>query len=192
MSKDLGSGYKYKKIKIKYPNGDVYEGNGAAYYSGEYEPYGLGTYYHKESGVTFSADWEYRSGPDFESIKIIDKPQGRPFVIIQAYAGEIYSDLVYLGIIKAKVGEYRFKDLPSFLLEPHAWSKHMFVIKQVNENELLFDFTGPKVDHGNFVNKAAKKGEPQELHHTVSSHIIWDHGDEYDVSQTARIKVLYF
>ena len=193
MAKDLGKGYKYKKIKIKYPNGDIYEGMGAAYYSSEYEPYGEGTYFNKRTGVTFKAEWNWRNdGPDFKTIEIIDKPKGKSFVIVQAYAGEIYSDLTYLGIIEAKEGSYSFKDLECIILEPHAWAKHLFVIKQVSDNELIFDFTGPKVDHGNFINKTAPKCEPKEYESTVSSHIIWDHGDEYDVTQTAKIELFYF
>ncbi len=192
MASDLGKSYKLKKIKINYPNGDVYEGMGAAYYNPPYEPHGIGRYYQKSSGITFEADWEWRKGPDFKSIRIINKPLGKSFVILQVYAGEIYSDLVHLDIIEAKEGEYAFKDLPSIILEPHSWSKHQFVIKKVSDEELIFDFTGPKVDHGNFINKRAPKNEPKEYESTVSSHIIWDHDDEYDVSQTAKIELLYF
>ena len=192
MASDLGKGYKCKKQTIKYPNGDVYEGMTASYYDNEYELHGEGTYFNKSSGVTFQADWEYRQGPDFNTIKIIDKPKNQSFVLVHAYAGEIYSDLVYLGIIKAKEGTFSFKDLESFILEPHAWSKHLFTIKHFDENELVFDFTGPKVDHGKFIDKIAPKGEPKEYHSTISSHIIWDHDDEYDVTQSASIEVLYF
>lgn len=192
MAQNLGTGFKYKSIIINYPNGDVYEGMGAAYYDGKYEPHGIGTYYQKSSGVTFEADWDLRRGPDFKSIKIINKPSNKSFVIVHAYAGEIYSDLVHLDIIEAKKGEYSFKDLPSFILEPHSWASHIFRIKKVTDSELVFDFVGPKVDHGNFIDKAIKKGEPQKFEHTIGSHIIWDHDDEYDVSQTARIEILYF
>ena len=192
MTKDLGTGYTYKKQIIKYPNGDVYDGMTAAYYNSKYEPYGEGTYFNKSSGVLFKADWGHRSGPDFDTIKIINKPKEEDFVLVQAYAGEIYSDLVYLGIIKAKIGEYAFKDLECFILEPHAWSEHLFTIKNVSKKELVFDFTGPKVNHGNFIDCVAVKEEPKVLKSTVSSHIIWDHDDEYDVSQTSYIKVLFF
>lgn len=192
MAKDLGNGYKYKKITLKYPNGDIYEGMGAAYYSSEYEPYGEGTYFNKSSGVTFKADWNWRKAPDFKTIEIVNKPKGESFVLVQAYAGEIYSDLVYLGIIKAEVGTYAFKTLECLVVEPHAWAKHLFTIKQVNDNELIFDFTGPKVDHGKFIDFVAPKGEPKKYESTVSSTIIWDHGDEYDVTQTAKIEILYF
>lgn len=192
MGEELGNGYKYKKIKIKYPNGDIYEGMGAAYYDSAYEPHGIGTYYQKSSGVSIKADWELRKGPDFNSIEIVSKPDGVPFVLVQAYAGEIYSDLVHLDIIQAIAGTYKFQDLPSFILEPHAWAKHLFTIKKVDENELAFDFTGPKVNHGNFIDKVAKKGEPQEFKHTINTTIIWEHGDEYDATQTTIIKVLYF
>lgn len=192
MAKELGNGYKYKKTSIKYPNGDIYNGMGASYYDSELEPHGLGTYYQKSSGVTFKADWEYRRGPDFKTIEIIDKPAGKFFVIVQVYAGEIYSDLTHLDIIEAKEGEYAFKDLPSIIVEPHAWSNHLLRIKKVAENELVFDFVGPKVDHGKFVDKVIQKGEPQEYKNTIASHIIWDHDDEYDVSQTACIEILYF
>ena len=192
MASDLGKSYKLKKIKINYPNGDVYEGMGAAYYDPPYEPHGIGQYYQKSSGVTFEADWEHRKGPDFKSIKIINKPANKSFVIVQVYAGEIYSALVHLDIIEAKEGEYAFKDLPSIILEPHSWSNHLFRIKKVTDNELTFDFVGPKVDHGNFIDKVIKKGEPQKFSNTIGSHIIWDHDDEYDVSQTASIEILYF
>ena len=192
MASDLGKSYKLKKIKINYPNGDVYEGMGAAYYNPPYEPHGIGQYYQKSSGITFEADWEHRRGPDFKSIKIINKPTDKSFVIVRVYAGEIYSDLVHLDIIEAKEGEYAFKDLPSIILEPHSWSNHLFRIKKVTDNELTFDFVGPKVDHGNFIDKVMKKGEPQKFSNTIGSHIIWDHDDEYDVSQTARIDILYF
>lgn len=192
MATDLGSGYKYKKVKIEYPNGDIYEGMGAAYYDSDYEPHGEGTYFNKSSGVTFKADWELREGPDFETIEIINKPTEESFVLVQAYAGEIYSDLVYLGIIKANIGTYAFKELECIILDPHAWAKHLFSIKQVNENELVFDFTGPKVDHGKFINFIAPKGEYKKYQSTVDSHIIWDHDDEYDVTMTASIKILYF
>ena len=164
----------------------------AAYYSSPYEPDGIGTYYQKSSGVTFEADWDHTRGPDFNSIKIINKPKGKSYVIVQVYAGEIYTDLSCLAIIEAKVGEYAFKELPSIIIEPHAWAKHLLKIKKVSDDELVFDFTGPKVDHGNFVDKVLKKGEPLKLDNTVDSHIIWDHDDEYDVSQTARIEILYF
>ena len=192
MASDLGKSYKLKKIKINYPNGDVYEGMGAAYYDLPHEPHGIGQYYQKSSGITFEADWEHRKGPDFKSIRIINKPLGKSFVILQVYAGEVYSDLVHLDIIEAKEGEYAFKDLPSIILEPHSWSNHLFRIKKVTDNELTFDFVGPKVDHGNFIDKVIKKGEPQKFSNTIGSHIIWDHDDEYDVSQTARIDILYF
>lgn len=192
MASDLGKSYMLKKIKINYPNGDVYEGMGAAYYDPPYEPHGIGTYFQQSSGVTFQADWEFRRGPDFNTIEIIDKPRDKSFVIVQVYAGEIYSDLVHLDIIEAKKGEYAFNDLPSIILEPHAWSEHLIKIKKVTDDELVFDFTGPKVDHGKFVDKVIKKGEPQQFKNTISSHIIWDHDDEYDVSQTARIDILYF
>ena len=192
MASDLGKSYKLKKIKINYPNGDVYEGMGAAYYDLPHEPHGIGQYYQKSSGITFEADWEHRKGPDFKSIRIINKPLGKSFVILQVYAGEVYSDLVHLDIIEAKEGEYAFKDLPSIILEPHSWSSHLFRIKKVTDNELTFDFVGPKVDHGNFIDKVIKKGEPQKFSNTIGSHIIWDHDDEYDVSQTARIDILYF
>ena len=192
MASDLGKSYKLKKIKINYPNGDVYEGMGAAYYDPPYEPHGIGQYYQKSSGITFEADWEHRRGPDFKSIKIINKTADKSFVIVQVYAGEIYSDLVHLDIIEAKEGEYAFKDLPSIILEPHSWSKHLFTIKKVTDDELVFDFTGPKVDHGNFIDKVIKRGEPQKFENTVNSHIIWDHDDEYDVTQTASIEILYF
>ena len=56
----------------------------------------------------------------------------------------------------------------------------------------MFDFTGPKVDHGNFIDIVVKKGEPQEFKHTVNTTIVWDHDDEHDTTQTAIIKVLYF
>ena len=192
MANDLGSGYKYKKTTIKYPNGDIYEGMGASYYDSELEPHGEGTYYQKSSGVTFEADWDHRRGPDFKSIKIRNKPADKSFVIVQVYAGEIYSDLVHLDIIEAKEGEYAFKDLPSIILEPHSWSKHLFRIKKVTDDELVFDFTGPKVDHGNFIDKVIKRGEPQKFKNTIGSHIIWDHDDEYDTTQTASIEILYF
>ena len=192
MASDLGKSYKLKKIKIKYPNGDIYEGMGACYHNPPYEPHGIGRYYQKSSGVTFEADWERRKGPDFKSIRIIDKPLGKSFVILQVYAGEIYSDLVHLDIIEAKEGEYAFKDLPSIILEPHSWSKHLFRIKKVTDSELTFDFVGPKVDHGKFIDKVIKKGEAQKFSNTIGSHIIWDHDDEYDVSQTATIELLYF
>ena len=192
MASDLGKSYKLKKIKINYPNGDVYEGMGAAYYNPPYEPHGIGQYYQKSSGITFEADWEHRRGPDFKSIKIINKPTDKSFVIVRVYAGEIYSDLVHLDIIEAKEGEYAFKDLSSIILESHSWSKHLFRIKKVTDNELTFDFVGPKVDHGNFIDKVIKKGEPQKFSNTIGSHIIWDHDDEYDVSQTASIEILYF
>lgn len=192
MASDLGKSYKLKRIIINYPNGDIYEGMSASYYDSECEPHGMGTYFNKSSGVTFKADWEYRKGPDFNTIEIIDKPRDKSFVIAQVYAGEIYSDLVHLDIIEAKKGEYAFNDLPSIILEPHAWSKHLIKIKKVTDDELVFDFTGPKVDHGKFVDKVIKKGEPQQFKNTISSHIIWDHDDEYDVSQTARIDILYF
>ena len=192
MAKELGKGYKYKKTKIKYPNGDIYEGMGADYYGSNYEPHGEGTYFHKASGVTFKTEWEWRNGPIFDTISIVDKPQGELFVLVQAYAGEIYSDLVYFGIIKAKVGTYAFKNLECIVLEPHSWSNHLFAIKQFDNKELVFDFTGPKVDQGKFIDKVAPIGEPKEFNSTVSSHIIWDHDDEYDVSQTANIKILYF
>lgn len=192
MNKDLGSGYKYKKKSIKFPNGDIYEGMAAAYYSGDYEPYGEGTYFNKSSGVTFKAEWDYRKGPDFNSIEIIDKPQGQRFVLVQAYAGEIYSDLVFLGIIKVKEGTYSFKELECIVLEPHAWLKHRFTIKHFDSNELVFDFTGPMVNHGKFIDKVVKLGKPEEYNSTIPSHIIWDHDDEYDVTQSASIKVLYF
>ena len=192
MAKDLGKSYKIKNTIIKYPNGDIYDGMAAAYHSSDYEPHGEGVYFNKSSGVSFKADWEWREGPDFNTIEIVNKPEGESFVLINAYAGEIYSDLVYLGIIKAKPGTYHFKELESFILEPHAWSNHLFTIKQADDKELVFDFTGPKVDHGKFVDCVAKKGEAKELHSTVSSHIIWDHDDEYDVSKTAKINVLYF
>ena len=65
-------------------------------------------------------------------------------------------------------------------------------IKKVDDNELVFDFTGPKVDHGNFIDIVVKKGEPQEFKHTVNTTIVWDHDDEHDTTQTAIIKVLYF
>ena len=193
MASDLGSSYKYKKVNIKYPTGDIYEGMAASFLDGEYdEPHGVGTYFHKDSGVTFKADFEWRRGPDFKTIEIIDKPARKSFVIVRAYASEIYSDLTHLDIIEAKEGTYSFKDLPSFILDPHAWSKHLLTIKKVTDDELVFDFTGPKVDHGNFVDKVIKKGEPQNYSHTISSHIIWDHDDEYDVDQTAKIDILYF
>lgn len=192
MASELSDGYKVKKIKTKYPNGDTYEGMGAGYYGPPYEPHGIGIYTQKSSGVAFQADWEHREGPDFKSVKIIAKPAGKSFVLVQVYAGEIYTDLQNLAIVEAKEGTYAFQNLPSILLEPHAWSDHLFVIKKVSENELVFDFTGPKVDHGKFIDKTIKKGEPQEFANTVSSHIIWDHDDEYDVSQTAKISVLYF
>ena len=192
MASDLGESFKLKKIKIKYPNGDIYEGMGAYYHNPPYEPHGIGRYYQKSSGVTFEADWERRKGPDFKSIRIIDKPLGKSFVILQVYAGEIYSDLVHLDIIEAKEGEYAFKDLPSIILEPHSWSKHLFRIKKVTDSELTFDFVGPKVDHGKFIDKVIKKGEAQKFSNTIGSHIIWDHDDEYDVSQTATIELLYF
>ena len=192
MANDLGSGYTYKNVSIKYPNGDIYEGMGAAYYSSEFEPHGLGTYFQKSSGVTFKADWDLRKGPDFKTIEIIDKPTRKSFIIVKVYAGEIYSDLVHLDIIEAREGTYAFKDLPSIVLEPHAWSKHLLIIKNVTSDELVFDFTGPKVDHGKFIDKVIKRGEPQKFTNTVSSHIIWDHDDEYDVSQTAQIEILYF
>ena len=192
MASDLGKGYQYKKISIKFPNGDIYEGMGAAYYDSEYEPHGEGTYFNKRTGVTFKADWEHRRGPDFKTIKIIDKPKGEQFVLVQAYAGEIYSNLVYLGIINAKVGTYAFKDLECIVLEPHSWPKHLFVIKQISENELIFDFAGPTVDNDKFANSVAPRNEPKELQSVVASHIIWDHDDEYDVSQSSSIKVLYF
>ena len=192
MASDLGSGYKYKQIKIKYPNGDIYVGMGAAYYSSEYEPHGEGTYFNKRTGVTFKADWEHGGGPNFKTIEIIDKPKGKSFALIQAYAGEIYSDLTYLGIIQAKEGIYAFKDLECIILEPHSWSNHLFRIKKVTDNELTFDFVGPKVDHGNFIDKVIKKGEPQKFSNTIGSHIIWDHDDEYDVTQSAKIEILYF
>lgn len=192
MASDLGKSYKLKKIKINYPNGDVYEGMGAAYYNPPYEPHGIGRYYQKSSGITFEADWEWREGPDFKSIRIINKPLGKSFVILQVYAGEIYSDLVHLDIIEAKEGEYAFKDLPSIILEPHSWSNHLFRIKKVTDNELTFDFVGPKVDHGKFIDFVAPKGEVKKYESTVSSTIIWDHGDEYDVTQNAKIEILYF
>lgn len=192
MGTDLGTGYKYKNIKIKYPNGDIYEGMGASYYSSDYEPYGVGNYYQKASGVTFKADWDYRRGPDFKTIEIIDKPEGESFVIVLAKASEIYMDLEHLDIIKANVGTYSFKDLPSIIVEPHAWARHLFTIKNVSDNELVFDFTGPKVDHGKFIDKVVKKGEPQKFTNTIATTIIWDHGDEYDASQSASIEVLYF
>ena len=192
MASDLGKSYKLKKIKINYPNGDVYKGMGAAYYNPPYEPHGTGTYFNKSSGVTFKADWEYRKGPNFNTIEIINKPDGESFVLVQAYAGEIYSDLVYLGIIKANIGIYAFKELECIVLEPHSWSKHLFNIKQVNDSELIFDFTGPKVDHGKFIDFVAPRGEPKKYESTVSSTIIWDHGDEYDVTQSASIEILYF
>ena len=192
MGKDLGSGYKCKRVEIKYPNGDIYKGMGASYYGSDYEPHGVGTYYQESSGVAIEADWELRRGPDFKTVKVINKPAGKSFVLVQAYAGEIYTDLSSLAIIEAKEGTYAFKELPSIILEPHAWAKHLFVIKKVSDNELVFDFTGPKVDHGNFVDQVIQKGEPQRFENTVSSTIIWDHDDEYDASQTARIDVLYF
>ena len=192
MASELGKGYKYKNVKIRYPNGDVYQGMGASYYGSEYEPYGVGTYFQKSSGVTFSSEWDYRRGPDFKAIEIIDKPAGKSFVLVQAYAGEIYSDLVHLDIIKAEAGEYAFKNLPSIILEPHAWSNHLFTIKKVTDSELVFDFTGPKVDHGKFIDKVVKKGEPQEYQNSIPTTIIWDHDDEYDATQSASIKVLYF
>lgn len=192
MTKDLGKGYKYKKIKIEYRNGDIYKGMGAAYYSSEYEPYGEGTYYQKASGVTFHADWDYRRGPNFETINIISKPKGESFVLVQAHAGQVYGDLSHLDIIEAKVGSYNFKNLPSIIIEPHAWSGHLFVIKKVTEYELTFDFTGHNVDHGHFIDCVAEKGKPKEIEHSESSTIIWDHDDEYEVSRFASIKVLYF
>ena len=191
MAKDLGRGYKYKKTTIKYPNGDIYEGMGACYYDGDLEPHGEGTYFNKSTGVTFKADWEHREGPDFSTIEIIDKPQGKSFALIQAYAGDIYSDLNHLCIIEAKEGTYSFKDLECMVIDKHAWSKHLFVIKKVNERELEFDFTGSKVSE-KFVNRTVTKNTLFEDTSTVSSHIIWDHDDEYDVSQTSSIKVLYF
>ena len=124
MASELGKGYKYKNVKIRYPNGDVYQGMGASYYGSEYEPHGVGTYFQKSSGVTFSSEWDYRRGPDFKAIEIIDKPAGKSFVLVQAYAGEIYSDLVHLDIIKAEAGEYAFKNLPSIILEPHVTEKN--------------------------------------------------------------------
>lgn len=45
IASDLGKSCKLKKIKINYPNGDVYEGMGAAYYNPPYEPHGIGRYY---------------------------------------------------------------------------------------------------------------------------------------------------
>ena len=192
MATELGKGYKISKKKITFPNGDIYKGMAASYYDSEYEPHGEGTYFNKSSGVTFKADWEHRRGPDFNTIQIVDKPKGENFALVQAYAGEIYSDLVYLGIIRAKAGEYPFKELECIILEPHAWAKHLFTIKKTSDKELVFDFTGPKVDHGNFIGCVAVKGEPKVLDSVVSSTIIWDHGDEYDASQTAKIKVFYF
>ncbi len=56
----------------------------------------------------------------------------------------------------------------------------------------MFDFTGPKVDHGKFIDKVVKKGEPQKFTSSIATTIIWDHGDEYDASQNASIEVLYF
>ena len=192
MGRELVKGYKYKKIRINYPNGDIYEGMGAAYYDGKYEPHGIGSYYQKASRVTFKGDWDLRNGVDFKTVEIINKPKGESFVLVQVYAGEIYSDLVHLDIIKAIEGTYKFDDLPSIVLEPHAWKGHLFTIKKVTDSELVFDFTGPKVDHGNFIDKVIKKGEPDEFEHSIATTIIWDHGDEYDASQKASIKVLYF
>lgn len=192
MAKELGNGYSYKKVKINYPNGDIYEGMGAAYYDSEYEPHGIGTYFHKESGVSFKADWELRAGPDFKTIEIVNKPNDKFFVLVQVYAGEIYTDLSHLNILEAIPKTFVFKELPSIIIEPHAWLKHLFTIKKVTEEELTFDFTGPKVDHGNFVDIVVKKGEPQSFKSSKSTTIIWDHGDEYDATQTASIDILYF
>ena len=192
MVKDLGSGYKYKKQTIKYPNGDIYEGMAAAYYSGNFEPHGEGTYFNKSSGVTFKANWEHRCGPDFNTIQIINKPSGQSFLLVQVYAGEIYSNLVYLGIIKVKEGQFAFKNLECIVLEPHASPKNLLTIKSFNDHELVFDFTGPMVDHGSFIDKVAPKGEPKKYSSTVASHIIWNHDDEYDVTKTASIDILYF
>lgn len=192
MASELGKGYNCKQVKIDYPNGDTYVGMGAAYYSQQYEPHGVGVFFQKGSKVSFEADWELREGPNFNSIRIVDKPKEKSFVIVQVKASEIYSDLVHLDIIEAKVGTYHFKELPSIILEPHAWSKHAFTIKNITDDELVFDFTGPKVDHGKFVDKVVKKGEPLMLTHTIPTTIIWDHGDEYDATITASIKVLYF
>lgn len=191
MAEDLGKGYKYKKKTITYSNGDVYQGMVAAYYDGAFEPHGEGTYFNKETGVTFKADWIYRNGPDFQSIEIIDKPEGKSFVLIQVSASEIYSDLSYLGIIEAKEGTYSFKHLDCIIIEKHAWEKHLFTIKKVDDNELVFDFTGPKVSD-KFTNRVAIKNEALQDKSVVGSHIIWDHDDEYDVSQSSEIKVLYF
>ena len=143
MASHLDNIYKYKQIKIEYPNGDIYEGMGAAFSfcSSEYEPHGEGTYFNKKTGVTFKADWEHRRGPDFKTIEIINRPEGESFIIVQAYAGEIYSDLTYLGIIQAKEGIYAFQDLECIILEPNSWPEHQFAIKQVSDDKLIFDFT---------------------------------------------------
>lgn len=192
MAKDLGKGYKYKKMIIKYPNGDIYDGMCAAYYSSNYEPHGEGIYYNRNNDVSFKADWEYRSGPYFETIEIIDKPRDIPYVIVQAYATEIYSDLVYLGIIKVETKTFHFKELECIVLEPHSWLNHIFTIKRFDENELEFDFAGPKVDKEKFIGCVINKGVSISLNSAKSSHIIWDHDDEYDVTQYSSIKALYF
>ena len=192
MNRDLGTGYKYKNIKIKYPNGDIYEGMGAQYYDNGYDPYGVGTYYQKASGVTFKANWDYRVGPDFNTIEIIDKPKGSDFVLVKARASEVYVDLEHVDIIKAEVGVYSFHDLPSIVVEPHAWKNHLFTIKKVTDDELVFDFTGGHVNHGNFIDKVVKKGEAENFSKTTSTTFIWDHGDEYEGSEKASIDVLYF
>lgn len=192
MNRDLGTGYKYKNIKIKYPNGDIYEGMGAQYYDNGYDPYGVGTYYQKASGVTFKASWDYRVGPDFNTIEIIDKPKGSNFVLVKARASEVYVDLEHVDIIKAEVGVYSFHDLPSIVVKPHAWKNHLFTIKKVTDDELVFDFTGGHVNHGNFIDKVVKKGEAEHFSKTTSTTIIWDHGDEYEGSENASIDVLYF
>ena len=82
--------------------------------------------------------------------------------------------------------------LPSIVIDPHAWSSHLFTIKKVTEDALMFSFTGPKVDHGKFIDIVIRKGEPKKYDHTIDTTIIWDHGDEYDATQTAKIEVLYF
>ena len=192
MARDLGKSYTIKKKTIRYPNGDIYEGMTAAYYKNSCDPHGEGTYYHKSSGVVFKADWEFRNGPDFNTIEIIDKPKDESFVLVHACASEIYSDLVYLGIIKAKEGTYVFKQLECIVLEPHAWSKHLFNIKKVNDNELSFDLTGPKINSEKFIDCIAIKGTPKCIDASIPSHIIWDHDDEYDVTINASIEVLYF
>ena len=51
----------------------------------------------------------------------------------------------------------------NYLIHTDAVKEYLVRIKKVTDNELAFDFVGPKVDHGKFVDFVAPRGEPKNM-----------------------------